>query len=146
MIEPLRTSNENRIYGIAFAVLAIIIYIIAFMCPIKSIGFVCLGGLGAFCIFGSVLFFNLKSSDDTDDNNSHRTISNPVNFTTGILIIIGCIVLYNWSTDWEWVSRSRTNIYIVHDESWFKYVYYPILVIAGLIGLKLIQKSFNDED
>lgn len=107
--------------------------------------FVMAGGLGAINVFCSVLFFNIKSTDDIETDN-YRTISDPVNFTLGILIIIGCIVIYNWSMDWSWVERSRTNIHIVYDNRWFKYVLYPILVIAGLIGLRLTQNGFKGED
>lgn len=145
MNTSLRTKRENQIYGIAFAIIAIIVYVVAFVCPLKSLGFVLLGGIGSINVLCSVLFFNIKSSDEVETD-SYRTINDPVNFTLGILIIIGCVVIYYWSTDWSWVDRSRTNIHIVHDFQWLKYVFYPVLIIAGLIGLRLIQNGFKGED
>ena len=92
------------------------------------------------------MFLTAKGSDETEkEANKNRLIKNPVCFTLGILIIIGCIVFYIWSTGWEWTGHSKTNIYIKYDFSWIKYIFYPILIIVGVVGVKFAQMGLSDE-
>lgn len=143
---PLRTKGENSIYGIIFVIIAFFCFCGAIGASLQPIGRVIIGGVGAFSVLGAVTFLTAKSSDDTDkEKSNNRLIKNPFCFTLGVLIIIGCIVLYIWSTGWEWTGHSKTNIYIKYDYSWFKWIYYPVLMIVGIVGAKIVQMGFMEE-
>lgn len=101
--------------------------------------------MGALSVLGAVTFFTAKSSDVDEKDNTSRIINNPFAFTLGILIIIGCIVLFIWSTGWEWTGHSKTNIYITYDFSWFKYLYYPFLIIVSIIGIIIVRIGLKED-
>ena len=140
---PERTKSENTTYGVIFAIIAIACFWGAVFASLQSIGRVLIGGIGAFALLCSVLFLTVKSSDKTVEN--HRLIPNPVAFVFGLLIIIGCIVIYVWSTGWEWTGHSKTNIYIRYDFNWIKYILYPILIFVGIIGAMITKLGLKDE-
>ena len=142
---PTRTKSENTMYALIFTILALGCFAGAVLASLQPIGRVLIGGVGAFSVLGAVTFFTAKSSNEEEKNNGKRIIKNPFIFTLGILIIIGCIVLYVWSTGWEWTGHSKTNIYIRYDYNWFKYLYYPFLIIVAFIGA-LITKMGLKED
>lgn len=143
---PLRTKGENNLYGIIFVIIALVCFIGAIGASLEPIGRVIIGGAGAFSTLLAVMFLTAKGSDETEkEANKNRLIKNPVCFTLGILIIIGCIVFYIWSTGWEWTGHSKTNIYIKYDFSWIKYIFYPILIIVGVVGAKFAQMGLSDE-
>ena len=143
---PLRTKGENNLYGIIFVIIALVCFIGAIGASLEPIGRVIIGGAGAFSTLLAVMFLTAKGSDETEkEANKNRLIKNHVCFTLGILIIIGCIVFYIWSTGWEWTGHSKTNIYIKYDFSWIKYIFYPILIIVGVVGVKFAQMGLSDE-
>lgn len=142
---PLRTNSENTMYAIIFTIIAIACFAGAAFAQLQPIGRVIIGGVGALSVLGAVTFFTAKSSDVDEKDNTSRIINNPFAFTLGILIIIGCIVLFIWSTGWEWTGHSKTNIYITYDFSWFKYLYYPFLIIVSIIGIIIVRIGLKED-
>lgn len=143
---PLRTKGENNLYGIIFVIIAFVCFLGAIIASLEPIGRVIIGGVGAFTTLLAAMFLTAKSSDDTEiEVNKNKLIKNPISFILGILIIMGCIVFYVWSTGWEWTGHSKTNIYIKYDFSWIKYIYYPILIIVGVVGAKFVHIGLSEE-
>ena len=140
---PERTKGENTTYGVIFAIIAIACFLGAVFASLQSIGRVLIGGIGAFALLCCVMFLTVKGSDKNVEK--HRLVPNPVAFVLGLLIIIGCIVIYFWSIGWEWTGHSKTNIYIRYDFNWLKYILYPILIFVGIIGAMITKLGLKDK-
>lgn len=143
---PLRTRSENVLYGTIFLLLAVFAFASAVFWHFQPFGRVVMGGLGAFMTLGSVIFYTAKCSDREDIDYSDRTIKNPTAFVAGILVLIGCLVVYIWGEGATWTGHSKTNIYIRHDYRWFRNCIYFFLVIAGIIGTVAFFHGFKEEE
>lgn len=54
-----------------------------------------------------------------------------------IMILVGVLII--WSFDWTWTHRTKYfySAYKIHDDNWFKYIFYPATAIGEAIGLMI---------
>lgn len=143
---PLRKKSANNTYGTIFLILAAFIFASAIFYHFEPLGRVLMGGIGAFSTFGSVVFFTAKSSDTEDKDYSNCFIKNPIAFAFGVLVIIGCFVVYTWANGATWTGHSKTNYYIRYDYTWVRTCLYFILVVFGIIGAIATYCGFKKDE
>lgn len=145
--EPLRTKAANQTWGYALLVLAVVLFLIAVSCNLLTIGRFFIGGVGAFCVLSSVAFFTSKSVDDTEEERQRPSREvNKFALVFGVLIVMFCLCLFVSSLSWNWVSHSKTNIYITHDLSFLKWLLYPFLLVLSVVGLLFVRMGFSRDE
>lgn len=145
---PEISAEQKKIWGFIFLLIGISIITLAFTASLITFGRFVIGAIGAFCLVCSVAFLTgTNTTKETDKTEPKRKlIKSPFALSVGCLIMLIMILLLYYSFGWEWMERSKHNIYITYDYSWLKWIFYPLVIIGIAFGGLFIYGGFAGEE